>query len=58
VLEDAVYRVRTTDDKVKVPSSAVSGAYIMHHGLELGLSGDYDSTLVVLEQLPQSDARK
>ena len=58
VLEDAVYRVRTTDDKVKVPSSAVSGAYLMHHGLELGLSGDYDSTLVVLEQLPQSDARK
>jgi hypothetical protein len=29
---------------------AVSGAYLMHHGLDLNLRGDYDSTSVILEK--------
>jgi hypothetical protein len=36
-----------------VPSAQreASGSYWMHHGLELDLSGDYDSTAVVLERI-------
>ena len=29
----------------------LSGAFLMHHGLNLNLTGDYDSTLVILERV-------
>ena len=31
-------------------AGTVSGAYLMHHGLNLKLKGDYDSTSVILEK--------
>jgi alpha-galactosidase len=46
---EATYRVRPTDDALK-GSEAVSGAYLMHHGVELNLRGDYGGTLVILER--------
>ncbi len=44
--ERAVYKVVNLDGKV----SEQSGAYLMRHGIDLNLSGDYDSTVVVLER--------
>jgi alpha-galactosidase len=49
LVPDATYRVRTTDGDLKGLDS-VSGAYLMHHGIELNLRGDYDSTVVILER--------
>jgi alpha-galactosidase len=53
--EKALYRIRTIDDKLMVPpgfsvAEGVSGSFLMHHGLDLNLRGDYDSTLVILER--------
>lgn len=49
----AVYRVRTVDNKFVNRQPALSGAYLMNHGLELNLTGDFDSTAVVLERESQ-----
>jgi alpha-galactosidase len=48
--EKAVYRVKTIDDKLIGGLAAVSGAYLMNRGLDLRLTGDFDSTAVVLER--------
>ncbi|GAC1666003.1 MAG: alpha-galactosidase [Candidatus Acidiferrum sp.] len=48
--EGAVYRVHRygdTDDQ----SKSLSGAYLMHHGLDFNLKGDYDSASVLLERV-------
>jgi alpha-galactosidase len=48
----ASYRLRPLDPKqVRSAQPEASGSYWMHHGLELDLSGDYDSTAVVLERI-------
>jgi alpha-galactosidase len=48
----AGYRLHPLDPKqVLSAQPEASGSYWMHHGLELDLSGDYDSTAVVLERV-------
>ena len=44
--ERAVYKVTNLDGG----ASEQSGAYLMRHGIDLNLRGDYDSTVVVLER--------
>jgi alpha-galactosidase len=46
----ATYRLRPLDPKQLLSPQQASGSYWMHHGLELDLRGDYDSTAVVLER--------
>jgi alpha-galactosidase len=58
--EQAVYRVRIIETPRKpnataslgtlVEAGTLSGAYLMHHGLDLHLEGDYDSVLYVLDK--------
>ncbi len=50
--EDAMYSVTTIDDKLGDRKQQASGAYLMHHGIDLRLGGDYDSTAIVFERLP------
>jgi alpha-galactosidase len=50
--ERAVYRVRTVDNKRLEGPQTFSGSYLMNHGLELKLTGDYDATLLILERQP------
>lgn len=49
--ENGTYRVKPLDDKLVEKQEALSGAYLMRHGLSLNLTGDYDSTLVILERM-------
>jgi alpha-galactosidase len=46
----ATYRLRPLDPKQLRSPQQASGSYWMGHGLQLELSGDYDSTAVVLER--------
>jgi len=48
--EKAVYRVKPLDNKLVEKIETASGAYLMNHGINLSLGGDYDSTAVVLEK--------
>jgi alpha-galactosidase len=48
--ESARYRVNTIDDKLAEKSEVMTGSYLMHHGLDFNLRGDYDSTSIVLEK--------
>jgi alpha-galactosidase len=58
--ENARYRIKTIDNKLinlegvgRVPTGAeitLSGAYLMHHGLNFALTGDFDSTSLALEK--------
>ncbi len=50
--ENAVYKVQAMDPNQLTETGNVSGAYLMHHGLDLKLHGDYDSASVILEKLP------
>ncbi|HUE21727.1 MAG TPA: alpha-galactosidase, partial [Bryobacteraceae bacterium] len=50
--ERAVYRVRTIDDKLAGKFETASGSYLMNHGIELRLTGDFDSTMLTLERVP------
>ena len=45
--EAAVYTLHTREGEI-----AKSGAYLMNHGLELKLIGDYDSTVIQFEKKP------
>jgi len=49
--QNASYRVKRFDEKVVEQQPALSGSFLMHHGLNLDLRGDYDSTLVILERI-------
>ena len=59
--ENARYRIQTIDNKLirqegvgSAPAGAeltLSGAYLMHHGLNFALTGDFDSTSVALEKV-------
>jgi alpha-galactosidase len=46
----ATYRLHPLDPKQLGSQQEASGSYWMSHGLQLDLSGDYDSTAVVLER--------
>jgi len=48
--ENATYRVVRIDDKLQDKPEALSGSYLMNHGLTFKLIGDYDSTSVMLEK--------
>ena len=48
--EGAVYKVEAIDPGQVQDVGTVSGAYLMHHGINLNLRGDYDSTSVILEK--------
>jgi alpha-galactosidase len=50
--EDAMYAVTTIDDKVQNHTERLSGAYLMHHGIQLRLRGDYDGTAIKLDRVP------
>jgi len=50
--EHAVYRLKPIDDKLAGMLETASGSYLMNHGIELRLGGDFDSTLLTLERLP------
>jgi alpha-galactosidase len=48
--EGASYRVRAIDDNLLDKSEVMTGSYLMHHGLDFNLQGDYDSTSIMLEK--------
>lgn len=48
--EKALYKVRTIDDKVVGRPDVVSGSYLMHRGVTFRLTGDFDSSMIILER--------
>jgi alpha-galactosidase len=50
--ETAMYKLHAIDPTQVTETESVSGAYLMHHGLNLNLHGDYDSTSVTIEKQP------
>jgi len=50
--ERAVYRLKPLDPKKLTETlESVSGAYLQNHGLDLQLTGDYDSESILLERV-------
>ena len=49
--EDAMYSVTTTDNKLEDQTEKLSGAYLMHHGIQLRLRGDYDASAIKLDRV-------
>jgi alpha-galactosidase len=49
--EDAMYSVTTTDNKLEERREKLSGAYLMHHGIQLRLRGDYDASAIKLDRV-------
>jgi alpha-galactosidase len=49
--DNTVYQIKTIDDKLVEQQQEVSGSFLMHHGLNFALTGDYDSTSVTLERI-------
>jgi len=47
----ATYRLRTVDDKLPGTPAELSGSALMGRGLQFRLTGDFDSTVVVLERV-------
>jgi alpha-galactosidase len=50
--EDATYSVTTMNDKLQEQTQKLSGAYLMHHGIQLRLRGDYDATAIKFDRVP------
>jgi alpha-galactosidase len=48
--ERALYRLKPIDDKLMEKQQVLSGSYLMNHGLNFNLVGDFDSTSVLLER--------
>ena len=46
-----MYSVTVIDDKVQDHTEKVSGAYLIRHGLQLRLRGDYDGTALKLDRI-------
>jgi alpha-galactosidase len=49
--ERALYRLESIDGKLVERETQLSGAYLMHSGINLNLRGDFDSTAVILEKV-------
>jgi len=49
--ENSNYRLISIDDKLMEKGDVLSGAYLMNHGLNFNLTGDFDSTSVTLERV-------
>ena len=47
---NATYTLESVDNKLQDQQTALSGAYLMSHGVTLNLRGDYDSTAVILQR--------
>jgi alpha-galactosidase len=47
----ATYRITKIDDKLVDKQTTLTGAYLMNHGLNFKLTGDFDSTSVMLEKV-------
>jgi alpha-galactosidase len=50
--EDAAYSVMTVNGKLQEERAKLSGAYLMHHGIQLQLRGDYDATAIRFDRVP------
>jgi alpha-galactosidase len=50
--ENALYKVEAIDPGQLQEVGTLSGAYLMHHGINLDLHSDYDSTSVIFEKQP------
>jgi alpha-galactosidase len=50
--ENAQYQVKRLDNKLRESADVMSGSFLMHYGLNLELTGDFDCTSVVLERAP------
>jgi alpha-galactosidase len=48
----ALYKVEAIDPSQVQAAGTLSGDYLMHHGINLNLHSDYDSTAVILEKQP------
>lgn len=48
--EKAMYKIESLDNKLVGKPAALSGAYLMNRGLNVGLRGDFDSTAIILER--------
>ena len=46
-----LYSVQSPDGKLMDKQPELSGAYLMQHGINVSLRGDFDSTAVVLERV-------
>ncbi len=49
--ERGLYRLKPIDDKLLEKQQVLSGSYLMNHGLDFKLMGDFDSTSVLLERM-------
>jgi alpha-galactosidase len=49
--ESAVYHVTSMDDKVIEKQENLSGSFLMSHGINLKLTGDFDSASVLIEKV-------
>ncbi len=50
--ENATYKVEAVDPGQAPQIATATGGYLMHHGIDLNLRGDYDSTSLFLEKQP------
>ena len=48
--ENALYKIEAIDPGQVQEMETVSGGYLMHHGINLDLHSDYDSTSVIFEK--------
>ncbi|MBV9266991.1 MAG: GH36 C-terminal domain-containing protein, partial [Acidobacteriaceae bacterium] len=46
----ATYHIESVDGKLATTQTELSGAYLMHNGIDLVLRGDFDSTMVLIHK--------
>jgi alpha-galactosidase len=51
LVEDAMYSVTTIDENLEDRRDKLSGGYLMHHGIQLRLRGDYDATAIKFDRV-------
>ena len=51
LVEDATYSVTTVDNNLEDRRDKLSGGYLMHHGIQLRLRGDYDATAIKFDRV-------
>ena len=49
--QNSNYRLISIDNKLIEKANVLSGAYLMNHGLDFDLTGDFDSTSITLERV-------
>jgi alpha-galactosidase len=48
---EALYRIRTIDDKLADRGDTIGGAALMNRGVTLRLGGDFDSTMLIFDRV-------